>query len=432
MTAAQESCRASVQNALDALAANLGIPCVRICRVEDEAILTDMTSRSKGNPYSAGQTEPRNSPTSPGAAALRAAADPDDAASSRISESEGFLALPVIGPDDALFGLLCAEAPPERRFSPEEKGLMLAVRDLAAAQLSALRSRALVDAVLEASPDGILVVDRDLRVSLASRQFCGTWGIPRENPEGKDFLYLLSNLVEQAHAPEIIRAEARRLLDRPEERDEGTEIMLADGRTLESRSAGVRDSDRNPWGRLWIYRDVTERKRLECEVREFAALDCLTGLPNRRSFLEAGGQEVQRALRTGLPLSLLLISVDGHSETIEKEGEENADTVIREIAETGLRVLRDMDALYRYGGELFAVLLPGTDLRGAVICGDRLRAAVGRSQVCVDGRELGCTVSIGAAELEPPMDINALLRHADDALYTAVHRGRNRVEAYRH
>lgn len=177
-----------------------------------------------------------------------------------------------------------------------------------------------------------------------------------------------------------------------------------------------------------------EASRHQAEI--LAREDSLTGLLNRRAFFERGNEEVGRALRHRHPLSVIMLDIDSFKTVNDGFGHGVGDKVIREVALTLTRVLRDSDIKARMGGEEFAVILVQTPQESALLMAERLRVAVQACQVAVEGRAAGraggaavtVTSSFGVSQLTGGMDtLEAVLARADAALYQAKNRGRNRV-----
>lgn len=167
-------------------------------------------------------------------------------------------------------------------------------------------------------------------------------------------------------------------------------------------------------------------------ARRGAGEDALTRLADRRRLLELLQREMRRSRRNGLPLCLLMIDVDNFRQINSVRGRAVGDQCLRQLA--GLlrdAVGRPGDAVGRFGGEEFLVLLPETGAEAAALVAERIRASVENHLVGgIDGEALHMTVSIGIAcrageEILP----GELLRRADDALYHAKRRGKNRISA---
>lgn len=167
--------------------------------------------------------------------------------------------------------------------------------------------------------------------------------------------------------------------------------------------------------------------------KEYAELlartDALTGLANRRAFDEAAEREVQRAQRYNTPLALIMTDLDRFKTVNDRYGHHVGDQVLQHFAHILSDSVRNIDLVGRWGGEEFAILMPGTDLEEAVQAGERMRQAVLAAAPPFDDAECAYTASFGVAAFNnatPTMV--SLLGRADAALYRAKDRGRNRVE----
>jgi diguanylate cyclase (GGDEF)-like protein len=169
---------------------------------------------------------------------------------------------------------------------------------------------------------------------------------------------------------------------------------------------------------------VTLRQTMD-RLRGEADLDHLTGLANRRRFRVALSREVERWRRYKAPCALLLLDIDYMKSINDTYGHPAGDLVIREIADTLIRVSRDNDTAARLGGEEFALLFAGIDDTKAVLAANRLRAILAEQPIEGVGN---ITVSIGVAACPAHADSERTLYAASDgALYVAKNEGRNRV-----
>lgn len=175
--------------------------------------------------------------------------------------------------------------------------------------------------------------------------------------------------------------------------------------------------------------DITERKSLQKKLEEQARQDYLTGLNNRRYFLEQGEMEFVRAQRFKTPLSVLMLDIDHFKRVNDGYGHKAGDLVLQELAEILSQTLRTIDIVCRMGGEEFAVLLPQTDLDDAFQIAERIRLLVESTPTRLDSGELiRYTISIGLAKMnEEDSQIDSIVNRADKALYKAKNNGRNRV-----
>lgn len=168
------------------------------------------------------------------------------------------------------------------------------------------------------------------------------------------------------------------------------------------------------------------------ELERRAYYDYLTGLANRRYFLESAEHELTRALRYGSELSIVMMDVDHFKQVNDTYGHKVGDTVLQKLSEIARATLRDIDVIGRIGGEEFALLLPETGRDQAMEAAERLRTALAAAKVAMpSGLPLQFTVSLGVATLEgKDTNIDMLLNQADQALYKAKSEGRNRVCEY--
>ncbi len=171
--------------------------------------------------------------------------------------------------------------------------------------------------------------------------------------------------------------------------------------------------------------------RFRDEAMHLATTDSLTGVLNRRAMETVLSEEAQRSLRTGLPLSLLLLDLDHFKEINDTFGHAIGDRALQSAVTTIERQLRSFDRVGRWGGEEFLVALPGTKLSDAVAIAERLRGDIFSTRVRgerAEGKFVSLSVSVGVAGYFPgDLDYDCALRRADEALYTAKRAGRNRV-----
>ena len=184
--------------------------------------------------------------------------------------------------------------------------------------------------------------------------------------------------------------------------------------------------------------DVRPRRALEARQRELleqlehqALTDMLTGLPNRRAFLNGSTQAIARARRSGDAVAVGVADVDHFKSINDRYGHATGDQVLKEVASVIRHAARAGDLVARTGGEEFSLLFPCATVEQAVLVAGRIRAAVQDHAVTTpDGEVLRITLSIGVAQLPPDEGaFEAALARADAALYRAKHGGRNRVEA---
>ena len=208
-------------------------------------------------------------------------------------------------------------------------------------------------------------------------------------------------------------------------------FVLKDGsiRFMESDGRAIHDAEGKVSKVVVVSRDITEQKRLETDLREMAATDMLTGLPNRRHFLGQLEQEKARVSRAEEKCAaVLMIDIDHFKVVNDTFGHAAGDHVLRHLSTLMREDLRKIDTLGRLGGEEFAVILPGADSSAAEGFAERLRKQVAETPVVLDKWIIPLTISIGVTEIKPgDASADDALTRADRALYRAKECGRNRV-----
>jgi diguanylate cyclase (GGDEF)-like protein len=171
-----------------------------------------------------------------------------------------------------------------------------------------------------------------------------------------------------------------------------------------------------------------ENARLHELVERQALVDGLTGLSNRRAAEEALAIELARAERLGGSVALVFADLDGFKGVNDEHGHPAGDDVLREFAQVLLDSVRDIDLAARWGGEEFAIILPGTNASGAASLAERVRTLLsGRVILTAGNAPVSLTVSLGVATAPPVSGVDELVRAADSALYDAKRAGKNRV-----
>jgi diguanylate cyclase (GGDEF)-like protein len=286
----------------------------------------------------------------------------------------------------------------------------------------------LLTATLDATAEGVLVVDREGRITSANARFAELWHIPEEVMAGGDDDAVLGYVVSQLKDPEGFRAKVAELYAAPEI-DSFDVIEFVDGRVFERTSKPQRVGQEIV-GRVWSFRDVTERRRLEMELSHQAFHDSLTGLANQALFRDRVGHALTRANRGRRRIAVLFLDVDNFKTVNDSLGHTAGDQVLVSLAQRLLASVRLSDTAARLGGDEFAVLLEDLESEAEVLdVAARLLDSLRQPFAAAD-REVFVSASIGVVFDDRAADTDQLLRNADLAMYTAKRRGRGRYEVF--
>jgi len=171
--------------------------------------------------------------------------------------------------------------------------------------------------------------------------------------------------------------------------------------------------------------DITELKEKSNLLEYQASHDSLTGLNNRNKFKDIFGKEIRRGFRYNNDLSLVLFDLDHFKQINDTHGHQIGDEVLKEISQVVIANVREHDTIVRWGGEEFLVLLPETDVEGALNVAEKIRAAIECKKV--SSKELNITASFGVSMLKENDNEESFLSRVDEALYDAKNTGRNKV-----
>jgi diguanylate cyclase len=176
-----------------------------------------------------------------------------------------------------------------------------------------------------------------------------------------------------------------------------------------------------------LYQSGQKLKEAYRRIEELAELDELTGSFNRRCIMRVLEEEISRSRRTGSPCSIALIDLDWFKRINDAFGHPTGDEVLRTFAITMFANIRTIDRFGRYGGEEFLLILPDTTEQSAARILDRLRAIVAELDWSAFSPGMQVTISAGVATLRQNENSDSFLARADNALYAAKARGRNRI-----
>jgi diguanylate cyclase (GGDEF)-like protein/PAS domain S-box-containing protein len=341
----------------------------------------------------------------------------------------------------------------------------MSVDALAHPQIEAMRMQYLLGQIVDNAPIALIMTARDGRITLVNEEAENLFGYPRSELLGQHIemlvpMELRSN--HEFHRDSFFAQPAARAMGSGRElharRKDGTEIPVEVALKPLTTDTGTFV--------LGVVVDITERKRLEATIRQaseqlehrveertaelanasrdkeilladlqaqrsalerLSREDPLTRLANRRDFDERLDNEIRRAERFGTPLAMAMLDLDYFKRVNDSFGHALGDAVLREAADLMRNECRAIDIVARYGGDEFALALPGTDLRAGITLGERIRFAFEHFNWSRLAPGLAVTISAGVSVWSTGLRAPELLATADAKLYKAKRRGRNCV-----
>jgi diguanylate cyclase (GGDEF)-like protein/PAS domain S-box-containing protein len=296
------------------------------------------------------------------------------------------------------------------------------------------KSLSLLEATLESTADGILVVDNDGYVSHFNQKLIDIWGIDQQivldcQKNLQDDNYFLEAILNQIEHSESFLRKVEQLSE--ESTPESYDILtLTNGKTIECFSQ-LQHLNGQHTGRVWSFQDITERRAAETVIHYQANYDYLTGLCNRMQLNQQLEQLINRAQTRQERLAVLFIDLDHFKEINDTLGHVFGDYLLQQVVNRLQRCCRQGDLIARWGGDEFTMVLPRVEHReDAIAVAQRVLASL-QPSFEIDGQLIRITCSIGIALYpEDGQDPVTLFKNADTALYQAKTKGRNDYQCY--
>lgn len=290
-------------------------------------------------------------------------------------------------------------------------------------------SLSLTRVTLESTADGIIIIDNNDSIVDFNAHFCEMWDIPKSLLKTNNTDIILEYIYKQVDKPEALRAHLKELSNNIEITNTAT-FHFKNGRIIEQFSF-PRILDGEIVGRIWSFRDITEKHRLAEKLEYQATHDALTDLPNRLLLYDRLKQAILHATRHHSKVGVIFLDLDRFKLINDSLSHDMGDELLKAVSERIAEMLRAEDTLARLGGDEFVIIMP------SIFDQENLRQIASRLQSTfmpafkISGHTLNITASIGIAIYpEDGITSEQLLRNADLAMYNAKASGRNQFQFY--
>ncbi len=306
----------------------------------------------------------------------------------------------------------------------ETESLRNAKMELEKSQSIYMESEERFRTIAQTAVDAIILADSNGKIVFWNESSQNIFGYAEDEILGKPLTVLMPEQYREAHQQGIERLKATsksKYIGRVNE----MQGLRKDGHNFPIELAVSMWNVKGETFYSGIVRNITRRKQLEKELERLATTDKLTQAFNRTKFYEVIKKEMERAKRYFHPLSIVMFDIDHFKKINDTFGHAVGDSVLRTLTKIVRKNLRETDYLVRWGGEEFILIAPDTDLEKAIVLVERIRKEIESYKFNHAGP---VTVSFGIAEYKPDDTEDALIKRADDAMYDAKRKGRNRVE----
>jgi diguanylate cyclase (GGDEF)-like protein/PAS domain S-box-containing protein len=315
------------------------------------------------------------------------------------------------------------EAKTEKRLINELKKFRrrIAVLEKSEAQLKHMGevlsdSEAYLKSIMASIPAGVMVIDVEKhRIIDVNKAASNLIGAPKKSIIGKE----CHQYVCPAEKGKCPITDLNQVIDNSER-----VLMDVQGKKIPIIKTVVAITFRKRKYLIETFIDISELKRKDEELKRLATTDILTGAYNRTLFDEIIKREIERVNRYNKPLSVIMFDIDHFKRVNDTFGHNAGDYVLKKIAYLVRRIMRKIDYFMRWGGEEFIIISAETDREQAYTLAERIRK---RIENCKFDHIDKITVSCGVAEYQEGDTENSLIKRADDAMYEAKRKGRNRV-----
>tara|TARA_Y100000588_G_C14222702_1_gene911737 strand:+ start:733 stop:2019 length:1287 start_codon:yes stop_codon:yes gene_type:complete len=287
------------------------------------------------------------------------------------------------------------------------------------------------EAVVQAAYDGIITIDQNQNISMINDSALYIFGRNGERNSliGQPLTELIPLKYRAKHREYVESFKSSVVDSRPMQQRAAVRGLKKDGTEFPIEVTISKIAVNNKMEMTAVVRDISERARLVEELSRQAREDGLTGLINRREFTRILNSEIARNKRYKRSTSLLMLDIDNFKDINDSHGHTAGDLVLRSLSQILQENSRDIDIISRWGGEEFLIYLPEVTLESAVIWAERIRNLISASPISKDDTIINITVSIGIVSSNyMETEFNQLINLADEKMYMAKKKGRNRVE----